>query len=274
VPPLEPEVQEDLEHILRLNRKKIVTQYAHYVSSLCDYVVERGVSAERLRTFLLKMPAFSSDKDSQRGALLSGVKDKLEEADTIYRIFDLLGDECASFLNYDIYQSIQDKYCSDIDCEDFKYPERLKAYIDKHNVIEFFDINPKLEVFTQASKKLKLKFEIELTSKMARVVSLKSSIAALLGLRPSALRLFSIEEGCVVVTFLVPTFAADYIFPPGKNMNFGLAEDLQHLSVLRLTCGDFEMDTGDIVSQPASLTDQSQCCEDSIREYWCCHTGK
>lgn len=43
--------------------------------------------------------------------LLSGVKDKLEEADTIYKIFNLLGEECA---NYQIYQSIQDKEMSTV----------------------------------------------------------------------------------------------------------------------------------------------------------------
>jgi hypothetical protein len=238
--PLDPEVQEDLQHILKLNRKKIITQYAHYVSSLCDYVVERGVSVERLRTFLLKLPAFTSDEEDQEYMLLSGVEEKLERADSIYKIFDVLGKECASFLNYDIYRSIQDKYCSDIDCEDFKYPDQLKAYIDKHKIKEFFDINPQLEKDAKVSAKLVLKFDITVTAKIAKVVDLKSSLAALLKVNPSALRLFSIKEGCVIVTFLVPAFLTE-VFGASRPVSSSLKEELLGLSVLWMKCGDFKV---------------------------------
>lgn len=61
VPPLDPEVREGLARILKLKRKKIITQYAHYVSSICDFVVEKGVAVQPLCTFLLQMPAFSPD---------------------------------------------------------------------------------------------------------------------------------------------------------------------------------------------------------------------
>lgn len=259
LPPLDPDVQEDLEHILNINRKRIMTLYAHYVSTLCDCVVDKGVSVQRLRTFLLKMPAFAPDENKHQGKLLSGVKDKLQEADTIYKIFDLLGDECASFLNCEVYQSIQDKYCSDVDCKDFKYPEHLNAYIDKHKVKEFFDVNPQLEKYTGASKKLKFKIDIDLTSKVARVINLKSSLAALLGLRPSALRLYGIEEGCVVVTFLIPAFVADRVFPGDRMMDPRQIEALQSFSVLQVTCGDFNLDLRDIVSLSPMLPYPNQC---------------
>lgn len=65
VPPLDPEVREDLVHILKLNREKIITQYAHYVYSMCDCVVDRGVTVQRLCTFLLKLPAFTPDNEHQ-----------------------------------------------------------------------------------------------------------------------------------------------------------------------------------------------------------------
>lgn len=91
-----------------------------------------------------------------------------------------------------------------------------------------------MEKLTKASKKLKLKIDIEFTSKVARVVNLKSSLAALLGLRPSALRLFSIEEGCVIVTFLIPDFVADTIFGADKRMSISQKEGFQSLSVLRV----------------------------------------
>ena len=193
---------------------------------------------ERLRTYLLKLPAFA---DENQGKLLSGVENKLEKADTIYKVIDLLGKECASFLNYEIYKSIQDYFCGGVDCDDFKYPERLKAYIDMHKVKEFFAVNPQLEKITEASIKLCLKLDIEVTTKVAKVVNLKSSVAALLGLNPSALRLFSIEEGCVIVTFLIPAFVADIIFTSGR-MTSKRVRSFHELSIQWIKCGDFIFD--------------------------------
>ena len=208
---------------------------------MCDCVVNRGVSVQRLCTFLLELPAFASDEDENQGRLLSGVQEKLEKADTIYNVFNLLRKECASFLNYDIYESIQNKFCTEVECEDFKYPERLKAYIEQHSIKEFLDVNPQLEKFTKASKKLTLKIDIEVTSKVAKVVNLKSSVAALLGLRPTALRLLGIEEGCVIVTFLIPAFVADAIFGAGKIVSTKLKEELRNLPVLWMNCGNFNL---------------------------------
>lgn len=244
-PPLDPEVKEDLIHMLKLSLKQIRTQYACYVSSLCDCVVEKGVTVQRLCTFLLKIPL---SEDDQQGMLLSGIERKLEEADTVYKIFDVIGKECASFLNYEIYQSILDKYCSDVECEDFRYPELLKAYIDKHNVKEFFSVNPQLEKCTEASKRMKLKIDIERTTKVAKVVDLKSSIAALLRLRPSALRLISVEEGCVMITFLIPVAVADTMFAAHKTMTPKQVEGFKSLSVLWIECGNFNFTFGKPIS--------------------------
>ena len=227
---------------------------------MCDCVVNRGVSVQSLCTFLLELPAFVSDEDENQGRLLSGVQEKLEKADTIYNVFNLLRKECASFLNYDIYESIQNKFCTEVECEDFKYPDRLKAYIDGHNVKEFFDVNPQLEKVTEASIKLCLKLDIEVTSKVAKVVNLKSSVAALLGLKPSALRLFSVEEGCVIVTFLIPAFVADIIFATGKMIT--MSKGFQDLSVLWIKCGDFKFDFGGIVNLFNALPRATICCSD------------
>ena len=251
---LDPDVRDDLEHVLRIKRKRIMFHYACFVSRLCDCVKERGVTVEHLRTFLLKLPSFSPDKDDgeESSKLLYGVKSKLEEADTVHKIFDLIGEECASFLNYDVYQFILDKYCSDMKCDEFKYPEKLEAYINEHRIDEFFGINPQLENFDQASKKVKLKFDIASTSKVVKIINLKSALADVLGLIPSALRLFSIEEGCVVVTFLIPSSIADVI---SKILT---PELLQALSILWVKCDEYKMS-----SSRHSDSGAEQCLEDT-----------
>ena len=241
---LDPEVREDLKYILKQNRKQIINQYARYVSCLCSSLKKKGVDVEELSTFVLQLPAFSPDEEDelQDKRLLSEMKMEIEEAKTVNKIFNLIGDKCASFLNYDIFQSILENYCSDMDCEQFQYPEKLQAYIDRHNIKEFFEINPQLEKFVDKSKKLKLKIDIDVTTKAAKIVDLKSSVASVLGLNPSALRLFSIEEGCVIATFLIPVSIAQAIFTRERGITSGQREGLRGLKVLWMKCDDYEYD--------------------------------
>ena len=247
-PPLDPEVREDLQYTLENNLERIMHHYACYVSHLCECVKRKGVDVHELCTFLLRLFAFApSDKYHQQDKmLLSRMKVELKEAKTINDIFDLVGEECASFLNYSIYQSILEKYCGDIDCEEFKYPDKLQAYIDQHSIKEFFDVNPQLEEFTKSSKKLKFKIDIESTSRVARIVNLKSAIAKVLRLKPSALRLYSVEEGCVIATFLIPVHVADAIFSSDVVITMEERKKLQDLSVIWMKCGDYECDMREI----------------------------
>lgn len=63
-------------------------------------------------------------------------------------------------------------------------------------------------------ERLVFKFDIEImASKVVKVLNVKKRIAEILGIKPSALQLFSVEEGCMVVTFLTPVFVADAIIP-------------------------------------------------------------
>ena len=202
-------------------------------------MIKKGVTVEHLRTYLLKLPAFACTADDKKNTLLAGVKAELKEADTIHKIFDLIGEEYTTFLNYDVFNFIYDKYCPDMEHEDLKYPEYLRAYINQHNIKEFFEINPKLEKCTAAYKKLQFKLDIEPTCKIAKIVDLEPKIASILGVKPSALRLVSVEEGCVIVTFLVPAFVADAILPADKKMTTDEAIALRALSVLWVQCGDY-----------------------------------
>ena len=193
---------------------------------------------EDFRTYLLKLPAFTNN---QQDKVLSGVKDKMKNARTINEIFDLIGEEYTSFLNCDIFLSILNQYCSGVDNNALKYPEHLKAYIDQHTINEFISVNCELEKITDKDEKLKFKFDIEQTSKVAKV---KSKIAAILGVTPSALRLFSIEKGCLIVTFLTPAFVADKIFSAGGILATKQMDELCANSVMWVKFRDYRIKVG------------------------------
>ena len=170
---------------------------------------------------------------------MSDRKADLKKCDTINDIFDFLTTECASFLNYEILQDILEFYEIPEDQERLQYPKHLKAYIEKHKVSEFVKINPMLKKHVNGSKELMLKFDIDTTCKLAKVVELKKFVAKTLDLQPSTLHLIDIKEGCVVVTFTVPASVADAIFTSNKVLTMQQEDELRAASVLWLKCNDF-----------------------------------
>ena len=234
---MDPEIKEDLILQLEVNLDEIRNQYASYVSYIYEYIKDK-VSVESLRIFILDLPALSSDetKDRQQFSLLPypEVKSRLEEAKSIHDIFILLQTECASFLNYDVFHLIQCHFkVTDSKSEAMKYPEYLDAYINKHKLSELVRVIPNFNYLSGDSEKLRIKFDIPITSKVAKVVNLKKKVAKILHLNQSALHLIGIEEGCVVVTFLIPSHVADYVLekltPIQKN-------EIEAIAIVWLKC--------------------------------------
>ncbi len=196
-----------------------------------------------LTTYLLKLPALRDDPDVPQLKLLARVRTQLKQAKIINEVVDLLDETCASLLDYDIFQSIADEYSidenqTDRNKEKLNYPEHLKAYIEKHKLSEFIKINPELTKLTNDSEEIIcLKFDIDPAKyRLADLVELKSVIADILEIQASTLRLLHIEEGCVAITFLIPSPVAHYIFPQDKKFNTHQVKRFLTISTLWLKC--------------------------------------
>ena len=236
---MHPDVKMDLEFILEKNLKEIVKKYAFYVDSLRAIIEEKGILPEALQSFLLSLPAFSDSCKGKKLSLLSDKETELKQCQTITAIFTFLTTKCASFLNYDIFESIVENYKVNKEENDkLKYHNHLKAYIEKHEVSEFVKINPLLKP-KNGSKELTLKYDIETTCCLAKVDELKKFIADILDLSPSALYIVDIEDGCVIVTFHIPAPIADAIFTPNTVFTSQQEDNFQALSILWLKCNGF-----------------------------------
>ena len=231
---LNPKVRLDLEYVLENNLREIIVKYASYVDCIRATIKEKEVSLEDFRSFVLSLPA-STDSKRQKLTLLCDVELELEKCNTITAIFDVLKKKCASFLNYDIFQNIVDHYSICEDQEKMKYPEKLKAYVEKHKISEFTDINPLLKS-KKGSKEFTLKYDIETTCSLAKVCELEK---VLVKLHPSTLHIVDIEEGCVIVTFLIPASVADALFAPDTVFTPQQEEELRAASVLWLKCNGY-----------------------------------
>ena len=226
----------DLEYILDGYHKEIVARYASYV--LCIRNWFKGESVADLRSYLLSLDAFQSGSNLNSCCkLLSGVKDELEKASTICQIFDVIN-SCTSFINCELYECMVNDHHIDQGQEVLRYSEHLKNYFERHKISEFIEISPKLKKCTDKSKKLILKLDIKKTSKLAKVIEIKKEIARIFKILPSAIHLYTIDDGCVDVTFCLPRLIADLIFPPEceKTLSRKEVEKFHSLSVLWLEC--------------------------------------
>ena len=208
-------------------------------------VIQKGVSAEEMCAYLLGLPALKSGESDQQVMLLSEITDKLERATTVNGIFNVLNRYYATFLNYEIFQCIAEEYEVDPDHEKMNYPEYLDDYMKTHKLSEFKEINPMLKNVECNSTEMVLKFEIELTCSLAKMQDYTSNIADILDLKPSALRLLSIEEGCVVITLLIPAPVANFIFNSNKIFSTEEIKQFQVLSILWLKCNGYVYDFND-----------------------------
>ena len=228
----------------------------NYVSHIYESIKDT-VSVESLRVYLLDLSALDCDKDEdeERYKLLSVVRAEISLAKSIYDLITLLQKNCATFLHYDVFHSIQKQYKIAVS-EELNYPEHFKAYINKHKVSEFVAINPKLAKFPDTSEKLVLKFNIPHTNRVAKVIDLKVAIAEVLNLKPSALQLLSIDKGCVEVTFRIPSGVAEFIL---KKLTHIQVEKFQALSVMRLQCGHCNYDfNGEYDTRNTDTKEKSQ----------------
>lgn len=228
---LDPNILKDLKLQLERELTSIMTKYTHYVRHIRLSLKDKGVSAEDLCSDLLTMPATSHTE--QDLMLLSAHKAELEKLVSLNGIFNFLVTEYASFLNYDIFQFIIDTYKLDHGQEELKYPEQLKAYLEKHKVSEFIEVNPLQKKSTAVSTELTLKIDIELTTRMSKIIDLQKAIAKILHLNHAALQLVDIKNGCVAVTFLIPTSVAESVF---KIITEKQEEQFRTLAVTRLEC--------------------------------------
>ncbi len=79
--------------------------------------------------------------------------------------------------------------------------------------------------------KMILKVDMKLLTRLSKLCELKRPIAKILNVNPSTLYLCGIEEGCVMVTYLIPVAVADVIFCKGKKFTKKEKREFRYLSV-------------------------------------------
>ena len=144
------------------------------------------------------------------------------------------------------------KYRIESDCEDLKYREHLTKYLNKHNMSEMVVLGKKLAKPTNDSEEVQIKLEIEGTKKVECIPTLHYQICDLLNATPPTLQIFSIEEGCLTVSFLVPANFSNDIMEKFKKKK----KECRSLSILWIRCKGQIIDLRD--------PDYGECCSNNI----------
>lgn len=227
----------DLKSKLDTELDIIIKRFSGYIDCIEEALRAKSITVEDLTFKLQKISAHNNPE--KKRTLLSTHKEKLNKASSIKDVLMLIYEEYANFLNYEVFQFIVDKYELNDGRQEFQYPCHLKAYIEKHKISEFVQTNPLLKDFYDDSKEVIVKMDIKSTTRLSMLDNIKTAIAKILDLNSAALRILDIEEGCVVVTFLIPTPIAEEIFNKDTILTKLQKQELQALSVIWLQCNRY-----------------------------------
>lgn len=191
-------------------------------------IQEKNVSVEALCDYLFGFT----------GLLSCEKRSELQKANNLSKMFRFLKTECSSFWNYDIFEHILDHYKVDRQDEDLKYPEKLKSYVESHNIAEFIKDLPVLSKYTPSSDsvKLNLVLNIDELCKLDKFFDIARSVANIMGLLPSKLHFYNIKKSCVEVIFLIPKSAAESIFTGVEIFSEIQQMELRGLHVQQVQC--------------------------------------
>ena len=229
--------QEELKGILFDDVRKMKRLFGSLVSTTCDSVEER-IPVVNFAKHILALGAYDPAPEERDRSLLDEHRQEIKEAKSISEIFIILN-AYWNYLNYEVLEYITEHYGTSED------DRRLTDYNEKlHNFFKrrLFEVpmpvrgNGTENKSSPKQEKLNVKLDVREDILAEQFNQIKGKIAKILHVRPATLQICSIAKGCVQLTFLIPKFVAQEIFPLSCEQTLALSKDV---SVIRLECGDY-----------------------------------
>ena len=229
--------QEELEAILDDDVREMKRQFGYLVTKTRDSVEERilvGIFA----TSILALGAYEPAPEERDQSLLDEHREEIMRAESISEIFNILSPYW-NYLNHEILEYIVKLYGTSDDNKRMKsYDEELQNFC-KRRIFEL----PLPETgssngnaLSPKQKKFSVKINVceDITCK--ELLRIRKRIAKVLHVKLATLIISCVDAGCVQLTFLIPKFVAQEIFPLSDEQTSALHKDV---SVVRLECGDY-----------------------------------
>ena len=161
--------------------------------------------------------------------------DKLDKAANMFDVFKAILPRC-SYFNYDLLKLLVEVHGSSEDKAHFdKYLQAFTDYCEAMPCAEEVCGNG-----DSTTNQTKLKFKTNFDRQRLKpddLRGIKCNIASHLKIPPSALYLKNIEEGCLSLVFLIPSFLFGHIFPLSDEQKAALYNEVK---VITIHCEDSE----------------------------------
>ena len=210
-------------------------QFQKLVSATILSFETHQIPLHKLRSRIMTLGAFSPvHQGPQKPALDNHVKD-LQAVNTVSEIFWVLKDNI-SFFNYHILEHMITVLGTEEDKENLR---RYKKEFDQYAKRRIYECLPQ---FGPVSETGYADLFVKIDSLYERytvteVEIFRCKVSKILHISSQGvLRLCQVEKGCFQLTFHVPIFVQQAIFPLTSKQEMALAEN----GVIRLVCGEYQ----------------------------------
>ena len=234
---LSPSEQEELQETLDEDVRRMRRLFGSLVTQTRDSVEER-IPARNFAGSILALGAYEPAPEVRDQSLLDEHREEIKRATTVSEIFIIL---CAywNYLSYEVLEYIIEHYGTNDDTERLtRYNEELRRFCERR----IFELplpvsgNGAGNALSPRQEKFVVKLNVREDSASKELRQIKGRIARILRVKLATLIIHSVDLGCVQLTFLIPKFVAQEIFPLSKQQTSALSKDA---SVIRLECGEY-----------------------------------
>ena len=212
--------------------RRINSEYSTLNRSIRKSLRDHQITPQQLSEVLMELNAFSLRKHDNSKPLLAECLDEIEKAESVDNVFKILRPYGSFFDCYVIKHIVQSQLCTDDDRENLKqYLEKLSDYC-KRSIYEcpHFatpDQDPKFRMLV-----MKVDDDISKSFTIKALDAFRDELATTLNLEAHTLHLCSVEEGCLQLTFQVPIFVKDELFPLSHEQK----QTLERLHIQKIEC--------------------------------------
>ena len=234
--------KEELRAMLDDDEEKMKLHFGRIVTKTCDSV-EKQTTVAKFAGSILALGAYDPAPEVQDRSLLHEHRDEIKGAKAIPDIFIILS-AYWNYLNYEILKYIVELYGTSEDIERLEYYSKKLHVFCERRIFELPEGSSETgNVQNEKQAKFVIKLDVQENITCKEVLQIRRRIAKILRIDVAALTISQMDIGCVQLTFLIPKFLVQEVFPLSSEQISALSKDA---SVISLECGSYSCEVGKI----------------------------
>ena len=232
--------KEELRAMLDEDEEKMKFHFGWIVTKTCDSV-EKQTTVAKFAGSILALGAYDPAPEVQDRLLLHEHREEIKDAKAISDIFIILS-AYWNYLNYEILKYIIELYGTSEDIERLEdYNKKLHIFCERR-IFELPESSSETgNVQNEKQDKFVIKLDVQESITCKEVLQIRRRIAKILRINVAALTISQMDIGCVQLTFLIPKFVVQEVFPLSSKQISTLFKDA---SIISLECGSYSCKVG------------------------------